>query len=95
MKVTEKWFRLIYIAYIFNKYNLSDLLGSVPLLKIFKIVMFANPYYWIRARKLSNLTKEKRLRIALETLGPIFVKFGQALSTRPDLIPEKICNRTC
>lgn len=30
---------------------------------------------------------EKRLRLALESLGPIFVKFGQVLSTRPDLIP--------
>ncbi|QEY26128.1 ubiquinone biosynthesis regulatory protein kinase UbiB [Neisseria zalophi] len=29
-----------------------------------------------------------RLRLALESLGPIFVKFGQVLSTRPDLIPE-------
>ncbi|ROV55720.1 ubiquinone biosynthesis regulatory protein kinase UbiB [Neisseria chenwenguii] len=29
-----------------------------------------------------------RLRLALENLGPIFVKFGQVLSTRPDLIPH-------
>ena len=32
-----------------------------------------------------------RIRLALEALGPIFVKFGQILSTRPDLIPEDIC----
>jgi hypothetical protein len=31
-----------------------------------------------------------RLRLALESLGPIFVKFGQLLSVRPDLIPEDI-----
>ena len=30
-----------------------------------------------------------RLRLALESLGPIFVKFGQVLSTRPDLIPPE------
>ena len=29
-----------------------------------------------------------RLRLALESLGPVFVKFGQVLSTRPDLIPH-------
>jgi len=29
-----------------------------------------------------------RLRLALESLGPIFIKFGQVLSTRPDLIPH-------
>ena len=33
-----------------------------------------------------------RLRKALEELGPIFVKFGQLLSTRPDLIPSDICS---
>jgi ubiquinone biosynthesis protein len=31
-----------------------------------------------------------RLRLALESLGPVFVKFGQLLSVRPDLIPEDI-----
>lgn len=33
----------------------------------------------------------ERLRLALEELGPVFVKFGQLLSTRPDLIPADIC----
>ncbi|MGE8641133.1 MAG: ubiquinone biosynthesis regulatory protein kinase UbiB, partial [Achromobacter sp.] len=32
----------------------------------------------------------QRLRLALESLGPIFVKFGQVLSTRRDLIPADI-----
>src|SRR3954465_1120184 len=33
-----------------------------------------------------------RLRMALETLGPIFVKFGQVLSTRRDLLPPDIAD---
>ena len=34
----------------------------------------------------------ERLRLAFESLGPVFVKFGQLLSVRPDLIPEDIAN---
>jgi ubiquinone biosynthesis protein len=40
-----------------------------------------------RGRKYRQLAAAVRLRLALESLGPIFVKFGQVLSTRPDLIP--------
>lgn len=38
-----------------------------------------------------KLPRGERLRRALEDLGPIFIKFGQLLSTRPDLIPADIC----
>jgi ubiquinone biosynthesis protein len=34
----------------------------------------------------------ERLRVALETLGPVFIKFGQALSTRRDMLPEDIAD---
>lgn len=40
----------------------------------------------------STLNRGERLRIACEKLGPIFVKFGQLLSTRPDLVPHDIVN---
>jgi ubiquinone biosynthesis protein len=43
-------------------------------------------YFWVdRSRP-----RGERLRLALESLGPVFVKFGQLLSVRPDLIPEDI-----
>ena len=43
-------------------------------------------YFWAdRSRP-----RAVRLRLALESLGPIFVKFGQLLSVRPDLVPEDI-----
>ena len=40
------------------------------------------------SRKYRKLAPAVRLRLALESLGPIFVKFGQVLSTRPDLLSE-------
>ncbi|NBB80409.1 MAG: AarF/ABC1/UbiB kinase family protein [Verrucomicrobia bacterium] len=41
-------------------------------------------------KKVTHLTAYERLRNACEELGPIFVKFGQILSTRPDRLPEPL-----
>jgi ubiquinone biosynthesis protein len=44
-------------------------------------------FYFGRAR---GRSRGERLRLALESLGPVFVKFGQLLSVRPDVVPEDI-----
>ena len=41
-----------------------------------------------RVEKKEGFPLEKRLRLTLERLGPTFIKFGQMLSVRPDLIPK-------
>src|SRR5690606_36123940 len=46
----------------------------------------------VRLGRKPKLPRGVRLRLALESLGPIFVKFGQVLSTRRDLIPLDIAN---
>jgi ubiquinone biosynthesis protein len=40
----------------------------------------------------ANQSRGERLRLALESLGPIFIKFGQVLSTRRDLLPTDIAD---
>jgi ubiquinone biosynthesis protein len=51
-------------------------------------VFFLSPDVWFERRRSAN--RGERLRLALQELGPIFVKFGQAVSTRRDLLPEDI-----
>lgn len=46
-------------------------------------------FFW---RHLEAQTEAARLRLALEALGPIFVKFGQVLSTRRDLLPPDLAD---
>lgn len=45
------------------------------------------PRRWLRRKSESRHTPAEHVRLALEELGPTFVKLGQILSTRPDLLP--------
>ena len=47
--------------------------------------------FWLRNRH-TDKSRGQRARLALETLGPVFIKFGQMLSTRRDLIPADIAD---
>lgn len=46
--------------------------------------------FWKRSEPEVRLTRAKRIRLALESLGVTFIKFGQVVSTRPDLIPKDV-----
>ena len=79
--------RLAAIARVVFKYRLDTLLDKsktpLPLrLLLSPAILWGKP----------KVSRGERLRKALESLGPIFVKFGQLLSTRPDLVPADICS---
>ena len=79
--------RLIFICRVFIKYGLDDVVLSIPWLRPIRFMVYCNPINWVRRHKQS---KAERLQKALEELGPLFVKFGQILSTRRDIIPPDI-----
>ena len=77
--------RIAKIVKVVGKYRLDLLLNKEKLPLSIRIFL-APAVFFGRA----NGSRGERLRKALEELGPIFVKFGQLLSTRPDLVPEDI-----
>ncbi|MGV3493378.1 MAG: ubiquinone biosynthesis regulatory protein kinase UbiB [Ramlibacter sp.] len=80
-----RYFRAAFILWIILRYGLDELAlsGFRPLRGLARIITFG------RRRHLRS-PRGQRLREALEHLGPIFVKFGQVLSTRRDLLPPDI-----
>lgn len=80
--------RLFYIQLIFSRYGLDQKLFAFRHLSPFRFLLYLNPWRWFQ--KKSSLSIGVALRKTLEDLGPIFIKFGQALSTRPDVLPPEI-----
>lgn len=79
--------RLLHINRILARHGLDEIILATHLFRPFRFVLYLLPWHWLRA---TQLPRAVRIRRALEDLGPIFVKFGQALSTRPDLLPPDI-----
>lgn len=83
--------RLLRIQQVVIRYRLDDLLLELPLPWWLRTLSYALPWRWLPRKELS-LSRGERLRLALEDLGPIFIKFGQLLSTRRDLMPPDIAD---
>lgn len=79
--------RFFGISRILMRYRLDSLVLSTPLLKSFKPLLYLIPWHYFPIKQYS---RGERIRLALEELGPIFIKFGQTLSTRRDLLPDDI-----
>lgn len=80
-------FRAWRIGRVLLRYRLDDLLDDTPVEGWLKL---ARPFVPRASSEVANLSRGARLRMALQELGPIFVKFGQILSTRRDLVPPDV-----
>ncbi|TWT19269.1 ubiquinone biosynthesis regulatory protein kinase UbiB [Luteimonas marina] len=72
------------IGRVLLRYRLDDLLDDTPAERWLKLM---RPFVPRASSDIAAQSRGARLRLALQELGPIFVKFGQILSTRRDLLP--------
>jgi ubiquinone biosynthesis protein len=82
--------RLLHIQRALVRHGLDDFIRATHLYRPFRFLFYLSPWTWFQ--RSAGINRGQRLRLALEELGPIFIKFGQALSTRRDLIPVDIAD---
>jgi ubiquinone biosynthesis protein len=83
-----RFLRILEITRILVRYRLDEILYYLPLLKPYQAILKLSPARWLVPEPEENFGA--RLRLALEALGPTFIKLGQMLSTRRDLLPDDI-----
>ena len=79
--------RLLYIQRVLIRHGLDELVFAMHLFRPVRFLLYLLPWNWFRPVRQPRAV---RLRMVLEELGPIYVKFGQLLSTRRDMLPEDI-----
>jgi len=72
------------------KYGLDEIILATHLFRPLRFAFYLSPATWVHRDR--SGPRGERLRLALEELGPIFMKFGQMLSTRRDLLPRDIAD---
>ncbi|MCG6861459.1 MAG: ubiquinone biosynthesis regulatory protein kinase UbiB [Chromatiaceae bacterium] len=79
--------RLIHINLVLLRHGLDEVILATHLLRPLRFLLYLSPWFWFRGELPPYPV---RIRLVLEDLGPIFVKFGQILSTRRDLLPDDL-----
>ncbi|NOY62883.1 MAG: ubiquinone biosynthesis regulatory protein kinase UbiB, partial [Gammaproteobacteria bacterium] len=80
-----RFIRLLHINRVLVRHGLDEIALNTHLLRPVRFVRYLLPWNWMRS---SQPPRAVCVRLALEDLGPIFVKFGQILSTRRDLLDD-------
>jgi len=79
--------RLISINFTLARFGLDEVALSMHFWRPLYLLGLINPFNWFRSNELSQA---QRLRLCIEELGPIFIKFGQMMATRRDLFGDEI-----
>ncbi|WLS78705.1 ubiquinone biosynthesis regulatory protein kinase UbiB [Erwinia pyri] len=82
--------RLYFIIRVFLSYGLDELIPKTRF--ALPLILWRKSLFWIPNKHKERLLGE-RLRLALEQLGPVWIKFGQMMSTRRDLFPPQIADQ--
>jgi ubiquinone biosynthesis protein len=82
--------RLLQIQRVLVRHGLDEYIDKTHLLRPLRFVFLLSPATWFERKR--GGSRGERLRLALEELGPIFMKLGQVLSTRRDLLPPDIAD---
>lgn len=83
------FFRLYKILTVFHAYRLDELLPAHRLSKWLRFLLLC--LFWVKPKAKQQPIGE-RLRQALQELGPVWIKFGQMISTRRDVLPKDIAD---
>ena len=84
----RRFFRLSRIQLVMLRHGVDDVVLAAPIFQPLRFLVVFMPWRWVRRREPRGV----RVRRALEDLGPIFVKLGQILSTRQDLLPADVAH---
>jgi ubiquinone biosynthesis protein len=82
--------RLIRIHRVLARHGLIEFTRGTSVHGKLRLIGWLSPWLWLQGQ--STGSRGLRLRLALQELGPVFVKFGQAISTRRDLLPADIAD---
>lgn len=81
--------RLIQINFTLARFGLDEIVLSMHFFRPLYLLGLINPFNWFRD---NDLSQAERLRLCIESLGSIFIKFGQMLATRRDLFGDEIAD---
>ena len=85
----SNFLRLLAIQRVLISHGLDEIIFATHLLRPIRFLFYILPWNWFSKNKQKRAV---RMRLMLDELGPIYVKLGQILSTRRDLIPEDIAD---